>query len=105
MVKKSSYKIVWDKQVLDHFIDILAYLKKQSTQAPKIVKDAILLKLDLVKINPLICELDNLKDPSESHGGWRTRPIDASNFYYLLYHSCVKNHLSKSIKFTKMNVG
>lgn len=65
MVKKTSYKIVWDNQVLDHFIDILAYLKKQSTQAPKIVKDGVLLKLDLIKTNPLICELDNLKDPSD----------------------------------------
>lgn len=62
MVKSASYKIIWDKTALDHFKNILTYLQKQSDQAPKIVKDAILTRLDLIKTSPLICESDKLKD-------------------------------------------
>ncbi len=59
---KPSYKIIWDRKALDHFKDILTYLEKQSKQAPKIVKDAIISRLDVIKTNPLISELDKLKD-------------------------------------------
>ena len=59
---KPSYKIIWDRKALDHFKDILSYLEKQSQQAPKIVKDAILSRLNVIKTNPLIAELDKLKD-------------------------------------------
>lgn len=59
---KPSYKIIWDRKALDHFKDILTYLEKQSRQAPKIVKDAIISRLDVIKTNPLIAELDKLKD-------------------------------------------
>jgi len=62
MVKPTSFKIVWDRKALDHLKDILTYLGKQSKQAPKIIKNAILSRLDLIKANPLICELDKLKD-------------------------------------------
>lgn len=59
---KPSYKIIWDRKALDHFKYILTYLEKQSRQAPKIVKDAIISRLDVIKTNPLIAELDKLKD-------------------------------------------
>lgn len=59
---KPSYKIIWDRKALDHFKDILTYLEKQSRQAPRIVKDAIISRLDVIKTNPLIAELDKLKD-------------------------------------------
>ncbi len=59
---KPSYKIIWDRKALDHFKDTLTYLEKQSRQAPKIVKDAIISRLDVIKTNPLIAELDKLKD-------------------------------------------
>lgn len=62
MVKPTSFKIIWDRKALDHLKDILTYLEKQSKQAPKIIKNAILSRLDLIKANPLICELDKLKD-------------------------------------------
>ena len=62
MVKPSSYRIVWDRKALDNFKEILAYLEKQSIQAPKIVKSAIITRLDTIKTNPLITELDKLKD-------------------------------------------
>jgi len=58
-----SYKIVWYKNALDHFKEILLFLEKQSEQAPSIVKGAILSRLDLIKTNPFICEADKLKDP------------------------------------------
>lgn len=62
MVKRTSFKIVWDREALDHLKDILAYLEKQSKQAPKIVKSAIISRLESIKTNPLICEFDKLKD-------------------------------------------
>lgn len=62
MVKPTAYKIFWDRKALDHFKDILSYLQKQSDQAPKIVKSAIIARLDVIKTNPVISELDRLKD-------------------------------------------
>lgn len=63
---KPSLRIFWDRKALDNFKDILTFLEKQSNQAPKIVKSVIIARLDLVKTNPLICELDKLKDPSNN---------------------------------------
>lgn len=60
---KHYLKIVWDKKALDQFIDILSFLEIQSNQAANIVKNAIIDRLDLVKTNPLINEIDKLKDP------------------------------------------
>ena len=57
-----AFKIVWDRQALDHFKEILIYLDKQSKQASKVVKVAILEKLEHIKTNPLSYELDKLKD-------------------------------------------
>lgn len=63
MVKyPSSFKISWDRKALDNLKEILTHLAKQSEQAPRIVKSAILSRLDVIKTNPLICELDKLKD-------------------------------------------
>ena len=62
MVKQKTYTIIWDRIALDHFKDILEFLSKQSFQAPKIVKDGVLSRLDDVKKNALIFELDKLKD-------------------------------------------
>jgi len=62
-VVKSTYKIVWDRETLKEFTTILKFLQKQSDQAPVIVKDAIIKRLDVIKTNPLICEPDKLKQP------------------------------------------
>lgn len=62
MVKQIFYTIIWDSIALHHFKDILAFLSKQSSQAPKIVKDGILSRLNDVKKNALIFEIDKLKD-------------------------------------------
>jgi len=62
MVKSASFKIVWDTNALKLFKEILAYLEEQSDQAPKIVKKAIIERVGFIKNNPLICELDKLKD-------------------------------------------
>ena len=55
MVKKKPFKIIWDKNALDNFKEILAFLSKQSTLAPKIVKEKILSRLDIISTNALIC--------------------------------------------------
>lgn len=62
MVKQKSYTIIWDRVALDHFKEILDFLSKQNSQAPKIVKDGVLSRLDDVKKNALIFETDKLKD-------------------------------------------
>ncbi len=64
MVKPLSFKLIWNRKALDHFKEILDHLSKKSDQAPVIVKQEILTRLDLIKTNPLICEQDKLKDPS-----------------------------------------
>ena len=56
---------MWDRVALDHFKEILSFLEKQSAIAPKIVKDAVLVRLDLIKRNPMISEADKLKEPSD----------------------------------------
>lgn len=62
MVKQKSYRIIWDRIALDHFKDILEFLSKQSPQAPKIVKEGVLSRLEEIKKNALIFELDKLKE-------------------------------------------
>ena len=62
MVKPPSLKIIWDRNALDNFKEILDYLGKQSVQAPKIVKAGITARIEAIKINPLITEFDKLKD-------------------------------------------
>jgi plasmid stabilization system protein ParE len=65
MVKTNSLRVVWDVEALNQFIEILTYLEEQSTQAPKIVKKAILDRINQIKKNPLMCEVDKLKAPSD----------------------------------------
>lgn len=62
MVKRKSYSIIWDRIALNHFKNILDFLSKQSSQAPKIVKEGVLSRLDDVKRNTLIFEIDKLKN-------------------------------------------
>ncbi|HXD91705.1 MAG TPA: type II toxin-antitoxin system RelE/ParE family toxin [Bacteroidia bacterium] len=62
MVSKKPFKVIWDKNALDDFKDILSFLAKQSTQAPKIVKEGVLLRLNNIKTNAFIYEIDKLKD-------------------------------------------
>jgi plasmid stabilization system protein ParE len=62
MIKQKSYTIIWDRIALDHFKDILDFLSKQSSQAPKKVKEGILSRLEDVKKNAFIFEPDKLKD-------------------------------------------
>jgi hypothetical protein len=57
MVKAVVSKLIWDRIALDNFMEILDYLGKHSSQAPKIVKGAILARLDVIQTNPLrYCE-------------------------------------------------
>lgn len=84
---KPLYKIVWDRKALDHFKDILTFLEKQSDQAPKIVKNAINSRLDLLKYNQLICEIDKLKDtPSKDYRA------------FVVYSYCVTFQIKTELK-------
>lgn len=67
MVAAKSFKIIWDRNALDNLKEILTFISKQSSQAPKIVKDSILAKLETIKTNALICETDKLKDNSNKN--------------------------------------
>ena len=51
MIKPKSHTIIWDRVALDHFKDILDFLSKQSSRAPRIVREGILSRLDTVKKN------------------------------------------------------
>jgi mRNA-degrading endonuclease RelE of RelBE toxin-antitoxin system len=62
MINRKSYTIIWDRIALDYFKEILDYLSKQSSQAPNIVRDGVLSRLDAVKTNPKVFEVDKLKD-------------------------------------------
>ena len=64
---KQTYEIVWDRNALDNLKEILSFLSKQSKQAPKIVKGAILIRIEAIKSNPLICEKDKLKEPTDKN--------------------------------------
>jgi plasmid stabilization system protein ParE len=57
------FRISWDREALEQLKAILEYLSKQSSQAPGMVKLAIVSRIELIRNNPLIFELDKLKDP------------------------------------------
>jgi plasmid stabilization system protein ParE len=65
MVRTSSYAVVWDENALTEFSEILDHLAKQSERAPSIVKSSVLKRISEVRRNPLICEIDRLKFPSD----------------------------------------
>jgi plasmid stabilization system protein ParE len=65
MVKKKSLEIAWDRKALNDLKRELKFLSKKSTNAPTIVKDSILSRLNSVKANAFICEADKLKDDSD----------------------------------------
>jgi plasmid stabilization system protein ParE len=67
MVKASSLKVVWDVEALNQFKEILTYLQEQSKQAPKIVKKAIIDRINQIQDNPLTCESDKLRSPTDSN--------------------------------------
>lgn len=65
MVRRIRFKVRWDRNALDELKEVLKYLSSQSDQAPKIVKSAIISRLDFIKTNPLITEPDKLKIPAD----------------------------------------
>jgi plasmid stabilization system protein ParE len=67
MVRARTFKIIWDRNALNEFKVILVYLGKRSSQAPGIVKGAVIAKLDSIKKTPFTCEPDKLKSPSDDN--------------------------------------
>jgi hypothetical protein len=55
VVKSKPFKLIWDKQAIDNFKEILTYLSKKSNQAPGIVKEGVLTELESIKTNALMC--------------------------------------------------
>lgn len=66
MVRRKTLKIVWDRNALDDLKSILEFLFKQSPEAPKIVKSAILARLKVIQTNAMICEADKLKADADN---------------------------------------
>jgi len=66
MIRRKSYTIIWDRIALDHFKEILDYLSRQSFQAPRIVREGVISRLDDLKKNPFIFEIDKLKDTANT---------------------------------------
>jgi mRNA-degrading endonuclease RelE of RelBE toxin-antitoxin system len=67
MTTPGSHRVVWDVSAFKHFKDILSYLSNRSEQAPHIIKSAIFERLEIIKTNPLICEIDKLKYPQDNN--------------------------------------
>lgn len=66
MTKQKPYTIIWDRIALDDFKGVLDYLSKQSSQAPQIVRKGVISLLGEIEKNPLIFEIDKLKEyPNE----------------------------------------
>jgi hypothetical protein len=66
MTRHKSYAIIWDRIALDDFKSVLDYLSKQSSQAPQIVKKGVISRLGDIEKNPLIFQIDKLKEyPNE----------------------------------------
>lgn len=57
-----KYKIIWDRGALEEFRSILFYLQNQSSNASRIVKLTLFDRLELLKINPSLAEVDRLKN-------------------------------------------
>jgi hypothetical protein len=53
MVKRAALRVVWDTEAISQFADILHYIEGQSEQAPRIVKTAVLKRIDLLRIKSL----------------------------------------------------
>lgn len=66
MINQKPYSIIWDRNALEQFKNILAFLLNQSAQAHKIVKEGILSRIEELKRNPFIFEIDQLKDNPNS---------------------------------------
>jgi addiction module RelE/StbE family toxin len=62
MVKRKTYRIIWDEDALYQLQEYLAYVHRQSPSAPGIIRDRLLEKLDTISTNPFICEDDRLKE-------------------------------------------
>lgn len=54
MVVKGTFTIIWDKVAFDNFKEILNGLSIQSDFAPRIVRDGVLSRLNVVKKNGFI---------------------------------------------------
>ncbi|MFN8862699.1 MAG: type II toxin-antitoxin system RelE/ParE family toxin [Flavobacteriales bacterium] len=65
MVKRATFRVIWDAEAISQFADILNYIGGQSEQAPRIVKTAVLKRVDLLRKNPFVFETDKLKDPPD----------------------------------------
>lgn len=65
MVKHRTFKIIWDVNALNDFVEILEFLSKKGNQAPRIVKQGILTRLEVIRKNAFICETDKLKDTQD----------------------------------------
>lgn len=58
---KGTFRVIWYAQALKAFDKILQYIHKESPAGAKIVKNAILTRVDSIKKNPFISKLDDLK--------------------------------------------
>ena len=61
MTKRKLYPVIWDTKAFDDLKEILSYLTKRSEQAPKLIKQGIKKSIDIIKVNPFVFELDELK--------------------------------------------
>ena len=56
-----KYTVIWERKALEEFKTILTYLHNQSLNASRIVKLKMLDRVELLKSNPRLAEVDKLK--------------------------------------------
>lgn len=65
MVSKSDREIIWSLSAFKKYEEILHWHKTNSQTGPKIVKESIEKTLKTISKNPLIFEMDHLKNEPE----------------------------------------
>lgn len=65
MVKHKKLKVIWDIEAKEHLSDTIAYIRKESLQGAKKVKQAILDTVKSLPDNPEIYEPDRFKEDNE----------------------------------------
>ena len=87
MVKKISYKLIWDDLAVDQLDEYLKNVSKQSESAPNLIRDRILSRLKAVQKNPYICEPDRFRDNND--GSYRAFTV----YTYRVTYSIKDNYI------------
>jgi len=67
VVKRKKLKVIWDIEAKEHLSEAIAYIRKESLQGAKKVKQVILNTVRSLPDNPEIYEPDRFKEDNEGY--------------------------------------